>query len=142
MTTPQFADYELSQKLHELGCKSESQFYYAKLKEEQTDVISTWYDVGYSGGLVLKRVGPYLLADGMNVFNPDRDFIFYTKAFSLLDFIGPYEHAIENCRKVFGDRDVEYTVGEFIEACDFYRERILHTPPDENAWKIIEDALK
>ncbi len=110
MTTPQFADYELSKKLHELGCKSESGF---------------------------KHVG-----SGLRFCKKDRYLGKTLVAFSLLDFIGPYEHAIENCRKVFGDRDVEYTVGEFIEACDFYRERILHTPPDENAWKIIEDALK
>lgn len=111
MTTPQLAGYELSKKLHELGCKSESGF---------------------------KHVG-----SGLRFCKKDRYLGKTLVAFSLLDFIGPYEHAIENCKNVFlSNRDKDRMIEIQFMLAKHWQHKLVDTPPDQDAWKIIEEALK
>lgn len=99
----EFFPRELCEKLVKLGCVSESRMYWGRLICEPDSVKdSVWFDVEYSGGLILKRIAPYGLADGMNVFNPKRNMIFCVPIFIEQDFTGCSEIARENAVKRWG----------------------------------------
>lgn len=116
-----FCDIETSRKLVELGCRSESG--------------QSWFE--------LQEFGPF--NDKQSEFNKRFYLCEASKirgkqvpAFTILDFLGDTEVALENCRLMFGENE-KMKDGKYQLACDHERHALLNST---DQIKYISDAVR